>query len=71
MGAEQEAAVARELDALYREAKAHFHNRDVAAVGLQPPAGQLARMEPTPPPTDPERFEREYEAWLGQVGWRT
>ena len=40
-------------------------------VGLEPLGTRLAREEPSPLPVDPERFEREYEAWLHRVGWRT
>ncbi len=41
------------------------------AVGLEPLGERLARAGRTPLPADPERFEREYEAWLRRVGWRT
>ena len=40
------------------------------AVGLEPLAAILARDERVPRPKDPERFKREYEAWLHRVGWR-
>ena len=40
------------------------------AVGLEPLADILARAEPQPLPADPERFERDYQAWLVEVGWR-
>jgi hypothetical protein len=41
------------------------------AVGLEPLAACLARADPVPLPTDRARFEREYDAWLRRVGWRT
>ena len=40
------------------------------AVGLEPLAERLARAEPQPLPADPERFERDYQTWLIEVGWR-
>lgn len=40
------------------------------AVGLEPLAEILARAKPQPLPADPERFERDYQAWLVEVGWR-
>lgn len=40
-------------------------------VGLEPLSKRLAREEPSPSPADPERFEREYQAWLRRVGWRS
>jgi hypothetical protein len=40
------------------------------AVGLEPIAEILARAKPQPMPADPERFERDYQAWLIEVGWR-
>lgn len=40
------------------------------AVGLEPLSERLAREKQVPLPRDRERFEREYEAWLRQVGWR-
>lgn len=40
------------------------------AVGLEPLADILARAKPQPLPADPERFERDYQAWLIEVGWR-
>jgi hypothetical protein len=40
-------------------------------VGLEPLSKRLAREEPSPLPADPERFEREYQAWLRHVGWRS
>lgn len=41
------------------------------AVGLDPLAERLAKAERVPPPKDREAYERGYEAWLRQVGWRT
>lgn len=40
------------------------------AVGLEPLAEVLARAKPQPLPADPERFERDYQNWLVDVGWR-
>ena len=40
------------------------------AVGLEPLADILARAKPQPLPADPERFERDYQNWLIEVGWR-
>jgi hypothetical protein len=40
-------------------------------VGLEPLSRRLAREKPAPKPADPERFEREYQAWLRRVGWRS
>lgn len=40
------------------------------AVGLEPLADILARAKPQPLPADPERFERDYQNWLVEVGWR-
>lgn len=40
-------------------------------VGLEPLAERLAREMPSPRPADPDRFEREYQAWLRRVGWRS
>ena len=40
------------------------------AVGLEPLAERLAKGERVPPPKDREAYERGYEAWLRQVGWR-
>jgi hypothetical protein len=40
------------------------------AVGLEPLADILARAKPQPLPADPERFERDYQRWLIDVGWR-
>jgi hypothetical protein len=40
------------------------------AVGLEPLADILARAKPQPLPADPERFERDYQTWLIDVGWR-
>lgn len=40
------------------------------SVGLDPLHERLARAERVPLPEDPERFDREYEAWLRRVGWR-
>jgi len=40
-------------------------------VGLEGLSKKLAREKPAPKPTDPERFEREYQAWLRRVGWRS
>jgi hypothetical protein len=34
-------------------------------------ADRLAKAERVPPPKDREAYERGYEAWLRQVGWRT
>jgi hypothetical protein len=39
-------------------------------IGLEPLSERLSREEPSPLPADPERFEREYRAWLRRVGWR-
>lgn len=39
-------------------------------VGLEPLAEVLARATPQPLPADPERFERDYQNWLVEVGWR-
>jgi hypothetical protein len=40
------------------------------AVGLEPLAEILARAKPQPLPADRERFERDYQKWLVEVGWR-
>ncbi len=40
-------------------------------VGLEPLSKRLAREKPTPKPAEPERAEREYQAWLRRVGWRS
>jgi hypothetical protein len=40
------------------------------AVGLEPLADILARAKPQPLPPDRERFERNYQEWLIEVGWR-
>ena len=40
------------------------------AVGLEPLAERLAKGERVPQPKDREAYERGYEAWLRQVGWR-
>jgi hypothetical protein len=40
-------------------------------VGLEPLSKRLARETAYPRPADPERFEREYAAWLRRVGWRS
>jgi hypothetical protein len=40
-------------------------------VGLEPLVERLAREKPSAKPADPERFEREYQAWLRRVGWRS
>lgn len=40
-------------------------------VGLEPLRDRLAREKPFPKPADPERVEREYQAWLRRVGWRS
>jgi hypothetical protein len=40
------------------------------AVGLEPLAEVLARAKPQPLPADRERFERDYQKWLIEVGWR-
>jgi len=40
-------------------------------VGLEPLSERLAREKPSPRPADRERFERDYEAWLRRVGWRS
>ncbi len=39
-------------------------------IGLEPLSKRLAREQPHQKPADPERFEREYQAWLRRVGWR-
>ena len=39
-------------------------------VGLEPLSRRLARAERAQKPADPERLEREYQAWLQRVGWR-
>jgi hypothetical protein len=39
-------------------------------VGLEPLAEILARAKPQPLPADRERFERDYQKWLIEVGWR-
>jgi hypothetical protein len=41
------------------------------AVGLEPLAERLANAKPQPLPIDRERFERRYQEWLIEVGWRT
>jgi hypothetical protein len=40
------------------------------AVGLEPLAERLARAERVPPPKDRAAYDRGYDAWLRQVGWR-
>ncbi len=40
------------------------------SVGLEPLRERLAREKQVPVPREPERFAREYEAWLHRVGWR-
>jgi hypothetical protein len=40
------------------------------AVSLEPLADRLARAKPQPLPADRERFERDYQQWLIEVGWR-
>ena len=40
------------------------------AVGLEPLAVILARAKPQPLPADRERFERDYQKWLIEVGLR-
>jgi hypothetical protein len=40
-------------------------------VGLEPLSERLAREKPIPKPTDLERSEREYQAWVRRVGWRS
>jgi hypothetical protein len=40
-------------------------------VGLEPLSERLAREKPAPKPADLERSEREYQAWLRRVGWRS
>lgn len=40
------------------------------AVGLEPLSEILARAKPQPLPADPEQFERDYQNWLVEVGWR-
>ena len=40
-------------------------------VGLEPLAKRLAREQSVPQPADPERFAREYQAWLRRAGWRS
>ena len=40
------------------------------AVGLEPLAEILACAKPQPLPADRERFERDYQKWLIEVGWR-
>jgi hypothetical protein len=40
-------------------------------VGLEPLVKRLDREKPSPKPADPQRFEREYLAWLRRVGWRS
>ena len=41
------------------------------SVGLEPLCERLAREKRVPVPREPERFAREYEAWLRRVGWRS
>lgn len=41
------------------------------SVGLEPLSDKLARTQPFPKPADPERFDREYQAWLRRAGWRS
>jgi hypothetical protein len=40
------------------------------AVGLEPLAEKLARAERVPPPADRAEYQRGYERWLREVGWR-
>jgi len=40
------------------------------AVGLEPLAERLARAERVPPPKNRAEYQRGYEAWLREVGWR-
>jgi hypothetical protein len=40
-------------------------------VGLEPLSSRLAKAEHAQKPADPGRFEREYQAWLRKVGWRS
>lgn len=40
-------------------------------IDLEPLGKRLAREKPSPMPADPERFEREYQAWLHRAGWRS
>lgn len=40
-------------------------------VGLEPLSSRLARERPSPTPSNPERLEREYQAWLRRAGWRS
>jgi hypothetical protein len=40
------------------------------AVGLEPLAERLAKVERVPAPKDRAAYDRGYEAWLRQVGWR-
>lgn len=42
-----------------------------ASVGLEPLADRLAREPRSPPPADRAAFDREAEAWLRRVGWRS
>ncbi|MEO6526340.1 MAG: DUF6624 domain-containing protein [Gemmatimonadaceae bacterium] len=41
------------------------------AVGLEPLTEKLARVERVPPPADRAEYQRGYERWLREVGWRT
>ena len=40
-------------------------------VGLEPLSKRLAREKPSPMSADAGRFEREHQAWLRRVGWRS
>lgn len=40
------------------------------AVGLDSLADRLARAERVPPPADRAEYQRGYERWLREVGWR-
>jgi uncharacterized protein DUF6624 len=40
------------------------------AVGLEPLAEKLARAERVPPPANRAEYQRGYERWLREVGWR-
>lgn len=40
------------------------------AVGLEPLKERLAKAERVPPPADRAEYQRGYERWLREVGWR-
>ena len=40
-------------------------------VGLEPLSSRLASEPHSPKPSNPERLECEYQAWLRRVGWRS